>query len=88
MDEYHLTGIALDTFVKWERRAPSSADGRGENRNEGRGDGKPKSEQKKFDEGHFTEGMVGHSAADRRVEKLPVGPSGINSPSSVPQRPA
>ncbi|XP_075901202.1 terminal uridylyltransferase 4 [Nelusetta ayraudi] len=59
VDEYHLTGIALDTFVKWERRIPSSADGRGGDRSEGRGDGgKPKSEQKKFDDGHFTEGMT------------------------------
>lgn len=59
VDEYHLTGIALDMFVKWERRAPSSGDGRGENRNEGRADGKPKSEQNKFEDGHFTEGLVG-----------------------------
>lgn len=66
VDEYHLTGIALDMFVKWERRTPSSADGRGENRGEGRADGKPKSEQKKFDEGHFTEGMVGLTARSQQ----------------------
>uniref|UniRef100_H3CAS4 Terminal uridylyl transferase 4 n=1 Tax=Tetraodon nigroviridis TaxID=99883 RepID=H3CAS4_TETNG len=28
VDEYHLTGIWLDMFVKWERRPPSSTDGR------------------------------------------------------------
>lgn len=73
MDEYHLTGIALDTFVKWERRTPSSADGRGDNRSEGRGDGgKPKSEQKKFDDGHFTEGMVGFTAASGRIDNQPI----------------
>lgn len=65
VDEYHLTGIALDSFVKWERRHPSSGDGRGgDNRHDGRGgDGKPKAEQKKFDDGHFTEGMVGSAAS-------------------------
>ncbi|KAI3368361.1 hypothetical protein L3Q82_008068 [Scortum barcoo] len=58
VDEYHLTGITLDTFVRWERRPPSSTEGRGENRNEARGEGRPKPEQKKFDDGHYTEGMT------------------------------
>ena len=60
VDEYHLTGIALDTFVRWERRPPSSTDGRGENRNEARGEGRPKPDQKKPDEGHYSEGLVSH----------------------------
>uniref|UniRef100_A0A667YU41 RNA uridylyltransferase n=1 Tax=Myripristis murdjan TaxID=586833 RepID=A0A667YU41_9TELE len=32
VDEYHLTGIKLDIFVRWEHRPPSSTEGRGENR--------------------------------------------------------
>lgn len=63
VDEYHLTGIALDTFVRWERRPPSSTDGRGENRNEARGEGRPKPDQKKPDEGHYSEGLVSVTTA-------------------------
>ncbi|XP_044055274.1 terminal uridylyltransferase 4 isoform X2 [Siniperca chuatsi] len=58
VDEYHLTGITLDMFVQWERRAPSSTEVRGENRNEARGEGRPKPEQKKPDDTHFSEGMT------------------------------
>uniref|UniRef100_A0A667YV52 RNA uridylyltransferase n=1 Tax=Myripristis murdjan TaxID=586833 RepID=A0A667YV52_9TELE len=39
VDEYHLTGIKLDIFVRWEHRPPSSTEGRGENRGETRGEG-------------------------------------------------
>uniref|UniRef100_A0A3Q1HDJ2 RNA uridylyltransferase n=1 Tax=Anabas testudineus TaxID=64144 RepID=A0A3Q1HDJ2_ANATE len=38
VDEYHLTGIVLDMFVRWEHRPPSTTEGRGENRNETRGE--------------------------------------------------
>lgn len=58
VDEYHLTGITLDMFVRWERRPPSSTDGRGENCNEARGEGKPKPDEKKPDDTHCTEGLV------------------------------
>ncbi|XP_029003599.1 terminal uridylyltransferase 4 isoform X2 [Betta splendens] len=58
VDEYHLTGIVLDMFVKWEHRPPSSTDGRGENRNETRGESRPKSEQNKPDESHYSEGLT------------------------------
>ncbi|XP_041646970.1 terminal uridylyltransferase 4 isoform X2 [Cheilinus undulatus] len=57
VDEYHLTGISLDMFVRWERRPQSSTDGRGENRNETRGEGRPKQEQKKVDDSHYSEGL-------------------------------
>lgn len=58
VDEYHLTGIQLDMFVRWERRPPSSTDGRGENRNEARGEGRSKPEQKKPDDAHYSDGLV------------------------------
>ncbi|XP_060890627.1 terminal uridylyltransferase 4 [Labrus mixtus] len=58
VDEYHLTGIALDLFVRWERRPQSSTDGRGENRNEARGEGRPKPEQKKTEDSHYSEGLT------------------------------
>lgn len=58
VDEYHLTGISLDTFVQWERRPPSSKDGRGENRTDTRGDGRSKPEQIKPNDAHCTEGLV------------------------------
>ncbi|XP_042369285.1 terminal uridylyltransferase 4 [Plectropomus leopardus] len=54
VDEYHLTGITLDMFVRWERRPQSSTD----NRNETRGEGRPKPEQKKPDDTHYSEGMT------------------------------
>lgn len=69
VDEYHLTGIALDTFVRWERRPPSSTDGRGENRNEARGEGRPKPDQKKPDEGHYSEGLVSVTTASNSQNK-------------------
>ncbi|XP_028443137.1 terminal uridylyltransferase 4 isoform X1 [Perca flavescens] len=54
VDEYHLTGITLDMFVRWERRPPTST----ENRNEARGEGRPKPEQKKPDDTHYSEGLT------------------------------
>uniref|UniRef100_A0A4W6CUA6 Terminal uridylyl transferase 4 n=1 Tax=Lates calcarifer TaxID=8187 RepID=A0A4W6CUA6_LATCA len=60
VDEYHLTGIALDMFVRWEHRPPSSTEGRGENRNEARGESKPKPEQNKSEDTHYSEGLVSH----------------------------
>uniref|UniRef100_A0A1A8DNP5 RNA uridylyltransferase n=1 Tax=Nothobranchius kadleci TaxID=1051664 RepID=A0A1A8DNP5_NOTKA len=53
VDEYHLTGIVQDTFVKWERRSPSSAEERGENRNES----KSKPELKRSDEARASQGQ-------------------------------
>ncbi|XP_018545836.1 terminal uridylyltransferase 4 [Lates calcarifer] len=58
VDEYHLTGIALDMFVRWEHRPPSSTEGRGENRNEARGESKPKPEQNKSEDTHYSEGLT------------------------------
>ncbi|XP_028259272.1 terminal uridylyltransferase 4 [Parambassis ranga] len=58
VDEYHLTGIALDMFVRWEHRPPSSTEGRGENRNEGRGEGRPKPEHDKPDDAHISQGLT------------------------------
>lgn len=58
MDEYHLTGIVLDVFVKWEHRPPSSTEGRGENRNEVKAEGRSKPDQKKPEEAHKSEGLV------------------------------
>lgn len=58
MDEYHLTGISLDMFVQWERRPPSSTDGRGENRSDTRGEARPKPEQTKANEARCLEGLV------------------------------
>ncbi|XP_054911040.1 terminal uridylyltransferase 4 isoform X2 [Poeciliopsis prolifica] len=57
VDEYHLTGIVLDMFVKWEQRPPTSTEGRGENRNESKAEGASKPEQKKSDETRHTEGL-------------------------------
>ncbi|CAJ1059444.1 terminal uridylyltransferase 4 [Xyrichtys novacula] len=58
VDEYHLTGIALDMFVRWEHRPQSSTDGhRGENRNESRAEGRAKAEQRNPDDAHFAEGL-------------------------------
>ncbi|KAM6921465.1 terminal uridylyltransferase 4 [Xenentodon cancila] len=57
VDEYHLTGIVLDMFVKWEHRPPSSTEGRGENRNEARGESRSKPEQKKSDDARYSEGL-------------------------------
>ncbi|KAK9519752.1 hypothetical protein VZT92_022461 [Zoarces viviparus] len=54
VDEYHLTGISLDVFVRWERRPPSSTD----NRNDARGEGRPKPEQKKAADTYCTEGLT------------------------------
>uniref|UniRef100_A0A8C5BK45 CCHC-type domain-containing protein n=1 Tax=Gadus morhua TaxID=8049 RepID=A0A8C5BK45_GADMO len=47
VDEFHLTGISLDVFVRWEHRTPSTTEGRGEHRGEHRVEGKPKPEQTK-----------------------------------------
>ncbi|XP_047192737.1 terminal uridylyltransferase 4 isoform X2 [Scophthalmus maximus] len=58
VDEYHLTGIALDIFVKWEHRPPSSTEGRGESRNEARGESRSKPEQNKLDDSHYSEGLT------------------------------
>lgn len=58
VDEYHLTGISQDMFVQWERRPPSSTDGRGENRGEARGDGKAKPEQIKLNDAQCSQGLV------------------------------
>lgn len=58
VDEYHLTGIVLDMFVKWEQRPPTSTEGRGENRNESKAEGASKPEQKKSDDTRHTEGLV------------------------------
>ncbi|XP_053286293.1 terminal uridylyltransferase 4 isoform X3 [Pleuronectes platessa] len=58
VDEYHLTGIALDMFVRWEHRPPSSTDGRGETRNEARGGGGSKPEKSKLDDSHYSEGLT------------------------------
>ncbi|XP_040896194.1 terminal uridylyltransferase 4 [Toxotes jaculatrix] len=58
VDEYHLTGITLDMFVRWEHRPPSSTEGRGENRNEARGQSRPKPEQNKPDDTHYSEGLT------------------------------
>ncbi|XP_056234383.1 terminal uridylyltransferase 4 [Seriola aureovittata] len=57
VDEYHLTGISLDMFVRWEHRPPSSTEGRGENRNEAR-EGRSRPEQNKPDDGHYSEGLT------------------------------
>ncbi|KAM4548007.1 terminal uridylyltransferase 4 isoform 2-T2 [Odontesthes bonariensis] len=57
VDEYHLTGIVLDMFVKWEHRPQSSTDGRGENRNEPRGEGRSKAEQNKSNDTKYSEGL-------------------------------
>ncbi|KAM6938212.1 terminal uridylyltransferase 4 isoform 1-T2 [Lycodopsis pacificus] len=54
VDEYHLTGISLDMFVRWERRPPSSTD----NRNDARGEGRPKPEQKKAADTYYSEGLT------------------------------
>ncbi|XP_037325740.2 terminal uridylyltransferase 4 isoform X1 [Pungitius pungitius] len=54
VDEYHLTGISLDIFVRWERRLVSSTD----NRNEARGEGRAKPEQKKIPDTHYSEGIT------------------------------
>lgn len=58
VDEYHLTGIWLDMFVRWERRPPSSTDGRGENRTDARGEARPHPDQIKPNEAHCSEGLV------------------------------
>ncbi|XP_069009017.1 terminal uridylyltransferase 4 [Embiotoca jacksoni] len=58
VDEYHLTGITSDTFVRWERRPPTSTDGRGENRNEPRGEGRHKPEQNKPNDAHYSKGLT------------------------------
>ncbi|RVE73854.1 hypothetical protein OJAV_G00035590 [Oryzias javanicus] len=56
VDEYRLTDIVLDMFVKWEHRPPSSTEGRGKNWSDVKGEGSPKPEQKK-PEGHMSEGL-------------------------------
>lgn len=63
VDEYHLTGISLDIFVRWERRLASSTD----NRNEARGEGRAKPEQKKIPDHHYSEGIVSLPAVHNHV---------------------
>ncbi|XP_054644990.1 terminal uridylyltransferase 4 [Dunckerocampus dactyliophorus] len=58
VDEYHLTGILLDLFVRWEYRPPSSTDGHGENQNEASGEGRTKSEHSKADETQYSNGLA------------------------------
>lgn len=65
VDEYHLTGISLDMFVRWEHRPPSSAEGRGDSRGESRGDGRHKPAQKQPDDGHYSEGLVSPTEANK-----------------------
>ncbi|KAM4574604.1 terminal uridylyltransferase 4 [Fundulus diaphanus] len=50
VDEYHLTGIFLDMFVKWVQRPPTSTEGRGENRSEAKAERASKPEQNKADD--------------------------------------
>ncbi|KAG7220021.1 hypothetical protein INR49_000670 [Caranx melampygus] len=57
VDEYHLTGISLDMFVRWEHRPPSTPEGRGENRNEARGEGRSRPEQHKYEDNFCFEGL-------------------------------
>ncbi|KAG7257853.1 hypothetical protein CRUP_007426 [Coryphaenoides rupestris] len=50
VDEFHLTGISLDIFVRWEHRTPSTTEGRSEHRGgEHRVEGKPKPEPTRAD---------------------------------------
>lgn len=58
VDEYHLTGIWLDMFVKWEHRPPSSTDGRGEKCADARGEARAKPQQMKPKEERCSEGLV------------------------------
>ncbi|XP_017289799.1 terminal uridylyltransferase 4 isoform X2 [Kryptolebias marmoratus] len=67
VDEYHLTGIVQDAFVKWERRRPNTAGGRGENNCEARGEGKSKPEPSKPDAAHPSEGQS-HLALELRED--------------------
>lgn len=50
VDEYHLTGITLDMFVRWEHRPPSSTEGRGE--------GRPRGDPP--DDSEYSKGLVRH----------------------------
>ncbi|XP_061883934.1 terminal uridylyltransferase 4 [Entelurus aequoreus] len=58
VDEYHLTGILLDMFVRWEYRPANSTDGHGENQKEATGEGRPKPEHNKADETHYSNGLA------------------------------
>ncbi|XP_076010555.1 terminal uridylyltransferase 4 [Genypterus blacodes] len=58
VDEYHLTGITLERFVRWERRPSSSGEGRGDNRHDSRGDGRARAEQSRVDDNLCSEGMT------------------------------
>lgn len=57
VDEYHLTGIALDMFVRWEHRPQSSSD-RGENRSDSRAENRTKTDQNKAEDTHYSEGLT------------------------------
>lgn len=56
VDEYHLTGITMDMYVQWEHRPPTSTEGRGENRNEARGEGRAKPQHR--NDAPNSEGLV------------------------------
>lgn len=62
VDEFHLTGMELDLFVRWEHRpAPAG---------EGRGDGKAKPEpktqtEKKEKKGEYAKGKVSDCITER-----------------------
>ncbi|XP_029985453.1 terminal uridylyltransferase 4 isoform X3 [Sphaeramia orbicularis] len=57
VDEYHLTGIALDMFVRWEHRPQSSVD-RGENRSDSRAENRTKTDQNKAEDAQYSEGLT------------------------------
>ncbi|KAM9832244.1 terminal uridylyltransferase 4 [Neosynchiropus ocellatus] len=59
VDEYHLTGISLDMFVRWEHRPPASTEERGgENRTDPRGDGRAKQEHRRTEDTDPVVGLV------------------------------
>ncbi|KAM6962727.1 terminal uridylyltransferase 4 [Aplochiton taeniatus] len=67
VDEYHLTGIRLDIFVRWEHRPASATEGRGDGRGE---HGKPKTEQKKPDSSQYGEGLTNLTLSVRKAAPL------------------
>ncbi|XP_013887771.1 terminal uridylyltransferase 4 [Austrofundulus limnaeus] len=69
VDEYHLTGIVQEAFVKWERRRPNTAEGRGENHGEARGNG-TKPEPSKSDAFHPSEGQSRLALKQRKEASL------------------
>ncbi|XP_028299664.1 terminal uridylyltransferase 4, partial [Gouania willdenowi] len=58
VDEYHLTGIVMDMFVRWEHRAQSSTDGRGDGRHETKAEARSKAEKNKLENSHNSEGLT------------------------------